>query len=28
MNGNLAVYINYCAVCPKIDYTLRCWNDV
>jgi len=22
--GNIAVYINYCAVCLKIDYTLRC----
>jgi len=22
--GNIAVYIKYCAVCLKIDYTLRC----
>jgi len=21
--GNIAVYIKYCNVCPKIDYTLR-----
>jgi len=24
LNGNIAVYIKYCAVCLKIDYTLRC----
>jgi len=22
--GNIAVYIKYCAVCLKIDYTLNC----
>jgi len=22
--GNIAVYINYCTVCLKVDYTLRC----
>jgi len=22
--GNIAVYIKYCAVCLKTDYTLRC----
>jgi len=22
--GHIAVYINYCAVCLNIDYTLRC----
>ena len=24
MYGNIEVYITYCAVCLKIDYTLRC----
>jgi len=24
MYGNIAVNITYCAVCLKIDYTLRC----
>ena len=24
MYGNIAMYIKYCSVCLKIDYTLRC----
>ena len=24
MYGNIAVYVQYCVVCLKIDYTLRC----
>ena len=24
VHGHIAVYINYCAVCLEIEYTLRC----
>jgi len=26
--GNSAVYIKYCAACLKIDYTLRCLDNM
>jgi len=26
--GSIAVYIKFCAVCVKIDYTLICWEYI
>jgi len=28
MYGNIAVYVKYCGVCLKIDYTLRCYQYI